>query len=225
MLVCTKRWKEPSEEKYRYLVYDTDDESEEECSVDEIKSAFSSGYKIYGLMMKNGKVAVNSKLMSYTTDYRYYNGENLHIGVYQIKVVATQAIIFTDVVDSAPTYVFEIADEVNDRFKRYAVYDGSNVYVTRAVPRVKDKLFYVQFEGIIKSEFEGKPLYSISYTYYDKHYYREDEGKEFYKYELIWGSQTVSLTEWSGDYNNKINVTETGKFKWCNQDVDLNMWR
>lgn len=176
-------------------------------------------------MMKNGKVAVNSKLMSYTADYRYYNGENLHIGVYQIQVVATQAIIFTNVVDSVPTYVFEIADEVNDRFKRYAVYDGSNVYITRAVPRVKDKLFYVQFEGIIKSEFEGKPLYSISYTYYDKHYYREDEGKEFYKYELLWGSQTVSLTEWSGDYNNKINVTEIGKFKWCNQDVDLNMWR
>lgn len=225
MFVCIKRWKEPNEDKCRYLIYDTDDETEEEFDKDTIKNAFALGFKIYGLFMRNGKVTVNSKLMSYTTEYRYCNGENLHIGVYEIKVVATQAIIFKDTVDSVRTYVFEIADDVNDRFKRYAIYDGKNVYVTRAVPRIKDKLFYVQFEGIIKNEFEGKPLYAISYTYYDKHYYHEDEGKEFYKYELIWGSQTVALTEWTSSYNNKIDVNETGKFTWCDQNVDLNIWR
>lgn len=214
MLVCIKRWKEPNEDKCRYLVYDTDDEVEEECTKETIKTALTSGIQIYGLILKNNKVAVNSKLMSYTTEYRYCNGENLHIGVYEIKVVATQALIFVR------TYVFEIADNVNDRFKRYAIYDGENVYVTRAVQRVKNNLFYVDFEGIIKSEFDGKPLYSISYTYYE-----EDSGKEFYKYELMWGSQTVSVTDWTASHDNKIDINETGKFTWCNQEVDLTIWR
>lgn len=226
MLVCTKRWKEPNEDKCRYLVYDTDDEVEEECTKETIKTALSSGIQIYGLTLKNSKVTVNSKLMSYTTEYRYCNGENLHIGVYEIKVVATQALIFKDrAIDATRTYVFEIADNVNDRFKRYAIYDGENVYVTKAVQRVRNNLFYINFEGIIKSEFEGKPLYSISYTYYDKHYYEEDSGKEFYKYELMWGSQTVSITDWTSSYDNKIDINETGKFTWCNQEVDLTIWR
>lgn len=226
MLVCTKRWKEPNEDKYRYLVYDTDDEVEEECTRELVKTALLSELQIYGLTLKNGKVTVNSKLMSYTTEYRYCNGENLHIGIYEIKVVATQALIFRDrAIDATRTYVFEIADNVNDRFKRYAIYDGKEVYVTQAVQRVKNNLFYVNFEGIIKSEFEGKPLYSISYTYYDKHYYEEDSGKEFYKYELLWGSQTIAVVDWTTGYDNKIDINESGKFTWCNKEVDLNIWR
>lgn len=82
MLVCIKRWKEPVDIQSMIL---------EECTKETIKTALTSGIQIYGLMLKN-----NSKLMSYTTEYRYCNGENLHIGVYEIKVVATQALVFSE---------------------------------------------------------------------------------------------------------------------------------
>lgn len=229
MLICTKRWKEPDAKNNSYIIYDTDDKSSDECSFEEVKNAFNLGFKIFGLIYNNGKVSVDSKKMSYSTEYRYYNGENMHIGVYSIEVVDTFALEYTEKGLKYPeVFTLKVSDTVNDRYMRFAIIDGENIYYTRAVQRLDPvhKMMPVCCGTVIRSKFENDYLYAISYEYYDKHYYREDEGKTFHKYELLWGSKTVAETEWlAEDYDITINVTDTGKFIWCHQDINLNIWR
>ena len=221
MLICTKRWKEPEDKYSRFLVFDTDDGVEEECSLQDIKNAYSQGYEILGIVYNdNGSISIDPKLMTYSEEYRYHNGENLHIAVRTIKVHT----------EDNGVILIECADTVNENYKRFGIiYNNKLLGFDRSVPRKdpRHKLGYIDLSYCYSDIVDGKLLLSLSYCYYDKHYYREDAGEYFSKYHLFWGSQTVSETDWlKGSLDSRLpdNISNK-KFVWCNKEVNLNIWK
>lgn len=221
MLICTKRWKEPEATKSKFLIYDTEDGVEEECTISDVLSAYKQGYNIFGLIYNSDKnsISVDTKLLSYTEEYRYHNGQDSHIGVWRIKVHNEDNGLF----------LLECADDVNDKYKRFGIIYNDNFLgfdrsVTRKDPR--HSLGYVDLGYCYLTILDGKPLISISYCYYDKHYYREDAGEYFSKYHLFWGSQTVSETDWlKGSLDSRLpDDLSSMRFTWCNKEVNLNIW-
>lgn len=220
MLICTKRWKEPDDKSSRFLVYDTEDGVEEECSVSDIKNAYKQGYKIFGVIYNDdGSINTDSSIMTYVEEYRFHNGENLHIGTRIIKVHN----------EDNGLILIECADNINRDYKRIGIiYNDQFLGFDRAIPRKdpKWKIGYVDLSYCYLSVVANKPLVSISYRYYDKHYYREDEGEWFSKYCLFWGSQTISETDWlKGSLDSRLpDNLNNKKFTWCNKEVNLNIW-
>lgn len=220
MFICTKRIKEPSDTSFTYTVLDTDDMVEEKLKIADIKEAFKQGYSILGLEQTEKGIVVDVKYMATTSEYRYYNNENLNIPVNYINYRVDEGLICLDC--NCPT---------NSKFRvLYFVKDDKIVANTNAIPRKdrKHDMFYVEYNIDKVTEYRGIPLIQISLSYYDKHFYREDRGCEFTSYRLVFGKNMVAETDWINlddkYFRDWLIPDNQGKFNWCEKTIDLDIW-
>ena len=220
MFICVGRWKEPGDDFFKYEILDTSEFKSEVVTKQTIVKAFNVGLSILGLVNKdNGKIGVDS-FMESTQDYRFYNNRDMHISKNVLNVESWN----TD------NSLISVRGSYNSGDKRlYKVYKD-DVFVGKfSLPYKINNFHYVDVNSIANFSYKGNIILDVHCSYYDKHYYREDRGESFSKRILIYKKSVIEQTDFlcdadgyfESDLYSSNSELNSGKFKWCNKEVDL----